>query len=275
MDPNDPEFKHPHGRKRKRDDKEHKELPWKDSVRKRKQDGANRRRAAVRKSEALAVRVEAETGKHAPAIHGRHDEKLPIRAVDRLIADGDLGIDDWDEEELARGYRRSRNGKFGPPPKYIPREVQVESHRRIVRKHRELIQGAFVKATKQLVRLATKADSEKVRLAAVQEIFARTVGKVPDRISVGVDEPWQDFLADAIRPLSTVQVVDSEIEDGVIVEDDEEPGTPVAAPRLAAAGGKAPRVPGRLKPGVGKDTEVMPAVGEDLFEDDDDEEDFA
>lgn len=46
--------------------------------------------------------------------------------------DGELNLEDWDMEELLRGYRRDKGGKFrGRPPQVVPREVHQELAKRV------------------------------------------------------------------------------------------------------------------------------------------------
>jgi hypothetical protein len=123
-----------------------------------------------------------------------HDE-------DVLIAEGHLSLDDWDEEELIRGYRRGRNGRFGDPPKFIPREVAQEAFRRLVRVGERKLRQNYVKAIDQLVVLALDEDTPaKVKLEAIKEIQNRTVGKTPD-VLVTTDAPWRDMLVDSVVPI--------------------------------------------------------------------------
>jgi hypothetical protein len=207
----------------------------------------------VRKWEAKAVVAEKEQ----QALKGKAklggSVGIEVYNEDVMVANGQLDLDDWSDEELARGYRRMRTGKWGPAPKYVPREVLQEGYRRIVKKHKDLILGSFVEATKELVDLAKGAESEKVKLAAAKELIDRVMGKVPEKLAISAgDEPWQEFLADSIKPISVVQpfeVYEGEIEEGVVVES----RAPVDAPR--AARGVAPGAPGRTKR-----KNVLPAV---------------
>jgi hypothetical protein len=152
-------------------------------------------------------------------------------------------------------------------PQYIPREVQQEAFRRIVKRHQDLMNGAFVKATRELTRLALRSDSEKVRLAAIQEILNRTVGRVPEKIAITGSEPWVEHLADAIQPLSEVLALApySDVVEGEVVEDGagEMPRAGVEPRRAAATGESAP--PARGRPRAGVEKVEMPATDEEFF----------
>jgi hypothetical protein len=216
-DAEDEVFKKPGGRKKKHT-KDAKHENWREMARKDNSRRKNERRAKVRKYEAEVMAAERENG-------GQRTSKLDVYTEDHLTSDGVLSLEDWDDAELARGYRRMRNGKFGKPPVFIPLAVQQEAFKRIVRKHKDVIHESFVEATKQLVKLARNSESEKVRLEAVREIFNRTVGRVPERMQLEVDAPWQDWLVDSIaEPGDTESVVTPfEIYEGEVIEEDEEP----------------------------------------------------
>lgn len=193
MDPDDPAFKNPEGMKRvvrNPDD-------WKDMVRADKQRRANERRAKVRKGEAKVVKA-VEILENPSTAKERRDG---IYDEEKAIAEGILGLDDWDDEELIRGYRRNRNGKFGPPPKAIPREIQMELFRRLVARGDRKLKTAYIKSIEGLIFLSEESSSDKVRLEAIRELMNRVVGKVPDRVHVAQEQPWEQFLADAIVPM--------------------------------------------------------------------------
>lgn len=202
MPPESVEFRHPDGRPRrwKTPTGETKTEPqsWKDHVRIAEQDYRNQRRAKARKWEAEVVVASKVLGKRS------NDPRNPknLYDEDRLIAESILDLEDWDNEELIRGYRRNRNGRFGSPPQYIPREIQQEAFRRLIGRGERKMKVAYMEAVEQLVRLAQSADSEKVRLDAIKALMERVVGKVPDIVRVSQEQPWEAMLADAIVPLS-------------------------------------------------------------------------
>lgn len=205
MDPDDPAFKHPQGRPRKYEGKPKESLDWADSVRQDKQRRAQQRRARVRKREAEIIKTEERRRiERGPMPVPKKKAKGGVGAEDLMYAEGTLNMDDWDTEELIRGYRRNRNGKFGKAPAFIPTEVQQECVRRLVKKGRKNLEGAFVKATELLVELAQTADSEKVKLEAIKEVMDRVAGKTPDHLKIAAEAPYEAFLADSLQPLEEV-----------------------------------------------------------------------
>lgn len=210
MDPHDEGFRHKVGRKRRwhNPDGSPKEKPasWKDEVRAYRQRKANDRRARVRKYEAEVILAQKVIkNKSKPQADGT---QIDIYDEDKLVAESILDLEDWDDEELIRGYRRNRNGKFGVAPKYIPRELQQEAFRRLIARGDRTMKGAYVKSINKLVDLAQNADSEKVRLDAIKTVLERVAGKVPDKVLVAREEPWEGILADAIVPLSEADPIE-------------------------------------------------------------------
>jgi hypothetical protein len=216
MDPEDPAFRHPEGAKRKWADKSPDEITdWRDVIRADRQRKTNERRARARKWEAEVVAAQRVL-ERKPNMSDKL-EKRDVYDEERAIAEGILNLDDWDNEELIRGYRRGRNGRFGKPPAFVPREVQQEAFKRLVNRGERKLKEAYMTTIEGLVTLAHSAQSEKVRLEAQKELMNRVVGKVPDRMLVARDEPWQDYLAESLVPISEVPPLEMETyDDGVV-----------------------------------------------------------
>lgn len=197
------EFRHPAGRPRRWENPDGtvKAEPenWRDIIRRDHQRYYNEQRDRVRKWEAEVVVAQKVLSKRS------RDPRMPESQVDdedRLIAESVLDLEDWDNEELIRGYRRDRRGRFGEPPKYISREIQQEAFRRLIGRGERKMKQAYIEAVEQLVKLARNAQSEKTRLDAIKTLMERVVGKVPDIVHVSQEAPWEAMLADAIVPLS-------------------------------------------------------------------------
>lgn len=208
MDPDDPAFKHPGGSKRKYEGPVE-EMSLEELVRKDHQDRANGRRARVRKYEAETVKAVEILDKKAT----KKQTDLDIYDEDLVIAEGILGLEDWDTEELIRGYRRSRSGEFGKPPKFIPREVQQQAFRVLISRGNRKLNQAYIQSVEDLVQLAQSARSEKVKLDAIREIQNRVVGKVPDKVALVQESPYESILADSMVPISEVDPLELEVDD--------------------------------------------------------------
>lgn len=242
MDPDDEGFKHKTTSRRTtgaltKEQLRSEEVDWLQAVRADKQRRFNGRRARARKGEATLVKAVEILDESQKTSKGKN--RKGIFDEDVVIAEGILSLDDWDDEELIRGYRRERSGKFGQAPKFIPREVQQEIFRRIVTRGDKHMRGAYLGSIEALVDLAHGASSEKVKLEAIRELMNRVVGKVPDRVHVAQEQPWEAFLADSIEPIGDEWMPSAPVGEAV---DTPDPKTtnPKALPSGADYSGKAP-----------------------------------
>lgn len=125
-----------------------------------------------------------------------------VGKTNRAILNGTDDLSLWSEEELIRGQRRDKNGRWaGRPPKVVPRQVHDELVRRRMSEAYDLLRDNVVAATKVLVQIATdkKADAT-VRLKAATTILDRVLGKAPERIDVHAHglPPWMEAMEEAV-----------------------------------------------------------------------------
>lgn len=247
------------------------ELTFAQLVRADQQRRTNHRRARVRRWEARVVKAQEVLETHTKS----KDHAIDVYDEERAIAEGILDLEDWDNEELIRGYRRGRQGKFGPAPKYIPREIQQEAFRRLVHRGNRKLREAYMKTIEGLIDLAHNGESEKVRLEAVKELLNRIVGKVPD-IVVGaqMEQPWESILGDSLIPFGEDpgNTIDMDVGDdgvarmdpivvdvpGALSADDESgSGTGRPTPSVARVSGTKPkRKPSKKTPADSRQTTV-------------------
>lgn len=133
------------------------------------------------------------------------DDDVYVRVTGRyaLLINGILKVEDLDDDELARGQLKDKNGQFkGRPPKMIPQEL-VQAMRRewLGRAESKLREALMDHGLGTLVELAkNKNVDESVRLRAAQTIIDRTMGKVPDKIELRAEDPvealFRSILAD-------------------------------------------------------------------------------
>ena len=106
----------------------------------------------------------------------------------RAFIDGDLTVEDLDDEEIQRMQLRNERGTFqGTPPVSLPREfimaIRIEQQRRF----NHWINTAVPEAQKAIIELMNSKKlmpGDATRLKAAQEIIERYAGKTPDRIEV-------------------------------------------------------------------------------------------
>jgi hypothetical protein len=133
----------------------------------------------------------------------------------QLLLDGDLTVDELDDEEIQRMQLRNKNGDFrGRPPVWIPRElaaaVQIEFRRRFQAEMQALMPLAL-KGHKEMLTSRHLAPGDAARMAAIKEVYERTLGKVTQTVDQHVvveNKSFEDFVGDAIID------VEEEPEDG-------------------------------------------------------------
>jgi len=148
-------------------------------------------------------------------------------AVSSRTADVLDGIEDlsaWDDEELLRGQRRSKNGNFvGRPPEVVPQVIHVEMTKRRMSKAYELLKVSTLDAVELLHSVINDIDAPlPERLKAAQLVLDRTLPKSENlNVNLGIADPPK-FLA-AIESALTIVTSDSDpdILDAEVIEDDE------------------------------------------------------
>jgi hypothetical protein len=109
----------------------------------------------------------------------------------------------WDEfcqslspTELARGTLADKNGNFaGRPPKFVPRQFLNACTRELLRRGGEMYRESYTVAIEAMTSIAgdrTAKASERIK--AAQFVIERIEGKIPDRVVVSAEDPWQVAL---------------------------------------------------------------------------------
>ncbi|HVX19210.1 MAG TPA: hypothetical protein VHA73_14360 [Acidimicrobiales bacterium] len=114
--------------------------------------------------------------------------KVSVGKTNLAILNGTEDLSVWSEEELLRGQRRDRNGRWaGRPPKVVPLRVHEELTRRRLDKAYELLRDNLVAAVEVLGEVVQdKKAAPKDRLRAAELIMERVMGKAPMKVEVGV-----------------------------------------------------------------------------------------
>lgn len=174
---------------------------------------------------------------------------------------GDMTMEEFIEtlspEELVEGRLRDERGGFtGRPPSWVPREFHRACIRELMRRGQNLYRQNYLQAIQAMTDIAT--GSAKVgtlatpseRIKAAQFVIERLEGKVPDKIEVSVEAPWQlaieDIVADvpedtllrvhAARTRALTAADQEVVIEAELVEDE-----PVPVPRRS----RRPRRPGQ------------------------------
>ena len=139
----------------------------------------------------------------------------------QLLAEGVIGPEDLDDEELVTGRFRMENGALGPRPKAIPREMHQELMRRLLERGSHLWQQAYLDAIRAVTEIATDMNNApEIRLKAATYI----IGKLePDkiRVEISAEDPVEALFRAILNDPGGLQD-DPEVVRGDVVANDAE-----------------------------------------------------
>ena len=133
-------------------------------------------------------------------------------ALDKIDTEG-MTMQDFvkelSPEELARGQLKNAAGSFvGAPPKWVPTEFHRECIRELMRRGKTMYQENYLQAIQAMTDVATTPTVDVAqRLRAAQFVIERIEGKVPEKLEVGVSEPWQELLTGIVATVDPNQTM--------------------------------------------------------------------
>lgn len=136
------------------------------------------------------------------------------------ILTGQEDLSTWDDEELKRGQRKDKNGRFqGKPPVIVPKSLHNELVRRTLSQVEELMRENAYACVEALVDIVKGKDTEdKDRIKAAEIIMNRVLGKEPVRLEIGaIKSKFEEAFEAMIVPDDDGEVIDAdswEVEDG-------------------------------------------------------------
>jgi hypothetical protein len=131
---------------------------------------------------------------------------VSISPTSAAVVYGEEDLSGWDDEELIRGTRRNKNGKFtGRKPRFIPRELLQELHRRRTHRTFEVLDSSLEIAAKRLrACIAGQKPLTLAELKAIEMLFNRVYGRPREQIQFDLksvsDEPskWEKLVASVV-----------------------------------------------------------------------------
>lgn len=139
---------------------------------------------------------------------------IPPR-VQQLL-DGEISVEELDDEELARGYPRAVDGTFRGAPSVVPRSIHDRMVRELFTRASRHLKENLTDAVKNMTEIANNKDLDpKVRLQASQWIVERIMGKSPD-VQITVEEKRYEKLLDRIH-------WEGMVVNGEVIDDGREP----------------------------------------------------
>lgn len=176
------------------------------------------------KRRAVSVRRLKEKYQAGPGDYGggRALVRVGRSMTDVLIGREDLTT--WDDEELRRGRKRDKHGRWqGKDPIIVAKAVHDELVRRTLEKANKLMIENLEAAVQVLTELAINNQVEpKDRLKAIDMIMNRAMGREPQKIEIAGTAKWEHAIEASIVSLPA-ELVDAHIADrDDDVEGDEE-----------------------------------------------------
>lgn len=108
----------------------------------------------------------------------------------RMLMDGDITIDDLDEEEIMRGQLRNAAGDFrGRPPQFIPRTMMTQIIERRNQIHASQIQPLVGKAVKRLSTVLEQGShvNDGPSIQAAKLALEYGLGKPVEKVAIQAD----------------------------------------------------------------------------------------
>lgn len=146
---------------------------------------------------------------------GSHEVLVTGRMADLL--NGDLSVDDLDDEELMSGMLRDKTGKLNSRNKLIPKSMHQELMRRILQRGQEKIRSDYFKALDVVGDIMDDSNNDPaIRLRAANMIIERIAGKTPEKVELSVEvKKYEEVAVNILRELP------DDIEEAELVDEDE------------------------------------------------------
>lgn len=140
-----------------------------------------------------------------------------VGETNQAILSGEEDLSVWSEEELIRGQRRDKHGRWsGRPPKVIPKAIHDELVKRKMSQAYGLLRESIYDAVAVLVDVAQDEEADAtVRLKAAEMILDRTMGKPTETMQLEVKNRFQEVFEEV------VVYDDSDVIDAELVDDDD------------------------------------------------------
>lgn len=115
----------------------------------------------------------------------RPPRKTPVvKSRYQMLMDGELTVQDLDDDEIRAGRCKDKNGNFsGRPPKDFPRALHDALHNEFVKRTNETFKSLVDVATDVLLDVAmNKRAAAPARVQAANILLERGAGKVKDQV---------------------------------------------------------------------------------------------
>jgi len=128
--------------------------------------------------------------------------KVPVSPRVQALLNGQIDVEELDDDELVRGYMRSRDGSFkGRLPRVVPKAIHDRMIRELFARADDMLRSSLLDAVTVMSEVAAdKNATPGERLKAAQWIYERVRGKVPTDVHItGEMKPYEELLDDVHR----------------------------------------------------------------------------
>ena len=125
-----------------------------------------------------------------------------------MLMQGDINVEDLDDEELAKGMCRNPDGSFPRrQPELIPKMMYDRMQRELFARADEGLRESLLEAVTSIANIATDGQVDAgQRFKAATWLFERLRGKTPDVVQVSQQKPYETVL-DSVHRGPRVQPV--------------------------------------------------------------------
>ena len=155
--------------------------------------------------EAGRPKGQAVTRARAAKARARKAANPNAKSRHQMLLDGELKVADLDNEELRRWRGRDVDGEFKGRIAPIPAKIREQMRQRLLSIMQAGFESFMPQAQALLEDIAENGDSDAARLKAIDMMLQRAAGKVPDTLRIGVEDPWEAVLKDALDGMDDVE----------------------------------------------------------------------
>lgn len=164
------------------------------------------------------AREQARQDSPLPPVKNRNMLQVNVSGRMKQLIEGEITVDDLDDEELMSGNFRDASGNLtGNRSKLIPKSVHQEVMRRILQRGQERIRSDYFNALDVVSDIMSDDQNDPaVRLRAANMIIERTAGKTPEKVELSLEVKKYEQIATSI-----IREIPEDIEEAELVEDDD------------------------------------------------------
>lgn len=159
-------------------------------------------------------------------------KRIGIGKVNAAILDGTEDLSLWSDEELRRGQRKSKNGRWeGRPPAVVPKKLHDELVKRTLDEAADVLRDNLVDAVTLLGRVVRDGDASNAeRIKAAELIMKHALPKEPLTVKVDLGPTFEDMLVGAVAHVDDEQAIANPVDydrdnvlEGELVDESYEP----------------------------------------------------